>query len=286
MKRFFFGILFLGQSLAVVGWTGEYESKYKGNTPVIRMSAEFLNEFFAAAGLQGNFSYRVDPYDPDRPWRYGFGNVFGTFSGGPAISGEKTFVMAWQGNGPWTWGPKEELEDLAPLLKIKILECRQIPEENKVYVRWEGEASIPTVFFIEKMLLIQASVEKIWNQLSTLIDLVWIEGVEKVELVEESSKQLGAERRVYLKNGAVLLERVIDWRVNDSLAFVIAEGLPFKRYYTEFELRTVSDTSTEVIWRAMGQPLLPKEQISGFKDQVSGLYERSLRRLADKLEDH
>lgn len=149
--------------------------------------------------------------------------------------------------------------------------------------------SLPTsaqeMFEINRSVVIQAELSKVWEKLSDVEHIEWIHGVKKVEMVASANTLLGPVRVVTIANGMILKERLTDLKPQRSLSFVVFEGLPFERYYVEFTVTAPDAQSTLFTVRALGIPApIGSEGLEQFRGMVAGIYEQSLKNLKTLIE--
>lgn len=149
------------------------------------------------------------------------------------------------------------------------------------------EAPASCHLHVQEKILVNASADIVWNQVSDFADLTWFPGVARVEVLEPKEFKVGATRLVYIVDGqTVLTETIHAIKPGETVVMEITDGLPFSEYYVQFTVTPVSASESEVSITAEGVSYpMQTEEFEGFKTHVGELYKEALKNLKNKIEN-
>lgn len=153
-------------------------------------------------------------------------------------------------------------------------------------------ASPPAALAVMRFIDIAAPVDKVWAVIGDFADLSYFATVvERTEIVTGENNLAGAQRRITLKSGGIILETLITRHEKPySLSYRMDEGeLPLSDYHSTISAAS-SDNGSKVTWQgaflAAEIPGAP-ERLNGDQhavDFIAGLYESGLRAIKETVE--
>lgn len=104
---------------------------------------------------------------------------------------------------------------------------------------------------VEKV-TINSSADKVWLKVADFGNLgAWHPAVAKTEITDGVNNKVGAVRKLTLQDGGTIVETLTNYSASGmTYSYVINEGvLPFSDYASVLQVRPLSATTTEVVWR-------------------------------------
>ena len=162
-----------------------------------------------------------------------------------------------------------------------------------VLVAGMASAAPPKTLHVTETVQIKASPDKVWATVKDFDALAkWHPALASSELVTGSNGTVGASRKLTLKGGGVVMEKLTAYdEAGHSYRYVITDSpLPIAHYSSKLAVRAGKDGTTEVIWsgafkRKNTSDNPPEaESDAGAIKVVKGVYRGGLDNLKKMLE--
>lgn len=151
---------------------------------------------------------------------------------------------------------------------------------------WWVQAAVDETIRYKDSIEIQAPIEAVWRRAGNFGDLGWHPAVGKTEITAGTNNQVGAARRITLKDGGTIDELLTEYdEAAFSLRYKITEGvLPVRDYAATLSLKAV-DGKTVVTWRSTfkrkdpGKAPAAGQDDDSAKAAIAGVFKAGLENL-------
>jgi mxaD protein len=156
-------------------------------------------------------------------------------------------------------------------------------------------AAPPQTLHVTETVEIKAPVDTVWAMVKDFDGMTkWHPGFSKDELVSGSNGQVGAVRKLTIKDGPVITERLLAYdEAKHSFHYTIVESpLPIAHYTSSISVQPGSNGMTKVTWsgkfkRKNTSDSPPEaESDAGVTKLIKGVYRGGLDNLKKILEQH
>jgi hypothetical protein len=137
--------------------------------------------------------------------------------------------------------------------------------------------------FVKKSIVIKTSIDNIWNYLSKITSLCWLENQKSAKFLSEKKRGVGAIRLISFDDGSNIEEHIVGWRPKKYFSYIVTSGLPVDAYHATISLTQI-DNSIKLTWESFFSSKGTKSEIGEFTEFLSRFYVLSLKNLKSELE--
>ena len=132
---------------------------------------------------------------------------------------------------------------------------------------------------VQKSVIIDANLEKIWIKISTITKLEWLENQKSTKYLGDKKSGVGAKRLISFEDGSDVEEHVIGWKPKEYFSYIAVSGLPLNAYHATISIQKISTKSNKVTWESYFASDASKKEFEEFMKFLSEFYSRSLKNL-------
>ena len=137
--------------------------------------------------------------------------------------------------------------------------------------------------FVKKSIVIKTSIDNIWNYLSKITSLCWLEGQKSSKFLSEKKRGVGAIRLISFEDGSNVEERIVGWHPKKHFSYIATSGLPLNSYHATISMNKI-ENGVKIIWESYFSSNEEKSDFHTFTKFLSQFYVSSLRNLKVELE--
>tara|TARA_B110000014_G_C19516243_1_gene277820 strand:- start:21 stop:446 length:426 start_codon:yes stop_codon:yes gene_type:complete len=132
---------------------------------------------------------------------------------------------------------------------------------------------------VQKSVIIDANLEKIWIKISKITKLEWLENQKSTKYLGDKKSGVGAKRLISFEDGSDVEEHVIGWKPKEYFSYIAVSGLPLNAYHATISIQKISTKSNKVTWESYFASDASKKEFEEFMKFLSEFYSRSLKNL-------
>ena len=91
--------------------------------------------------------------------------------------------------------------------------------------------------------MIKSSVNDVWNYVSKITSLSWLEGQKSTKFLSTKKRGVGAIRLISFEDGSNVEEHIVGWRPKKYFSYIAVSGLPLIAYHATISMNR-ADTRT------------------------------------------
>ena len=137
--------------------------------------------------------------------------------------------------------------------------------------------------YLKSSISINANVQHVWNFLSKITSLDWLEGQKSSKFLSKEKRGIGAMRLISFKDGSNVEECIVGWIPKKYFSYIAITGLPFDAYHATISMNQVSNV-TKVTWESYFSSKQTRSEFIEFKKFLFNFYTLSLEKLKNQLE--
>ncbi len=138
---------------------------------------------------------------------------------------------------------------------------------------------------VKKSVIIKSSQENVWEKISKITELSWLNGVKKTVFKSKTKQGVGAIRKITFDDGNVVEEIIVGWKNEEYFSYIVTSGLPLRGYHATISLKPLDKMTSQVTWQSfLNSDEMTKTQFLEFYNFMSSLYKDSLGNLKSSLE--
>jgi len=138
---------------------------------------------------------------------------------------------------------------------------------------------------VKKSVIIKASQGNVWEKISKIAELSWLNGVKKTVFKSKTKQGVGAIRKITFDDGNVVEEIIVGWKNAEYFSYIATSGLPLRAYHATISLKPLGKMTSRVTWQSfLNSDEMTKTQFSEFYNFMSSFYKDSLGNLKSSLE--
>ena len=138
---------------------------------------------------------------------------------------------------------------------------------------------------VKKSVIIKAPKENVWEKISKITELSWLNGVKKTVFKSKTKQGVGAIRKITFDDGNVVEEIIVGWKNEEYFSYISTSGLPLRAYHATISLKPLDKMTSQVTWQSfLNSDEMTKTQFSEFYNFMSSFYKDSLGNLKSSLE--
>ena len=136
---------------------------------------------------------------------------------------------------------------------------------------------------IKKSVVIKSSVDDVWNHVSKITSLSWLEGQKSTKFLSAKKRGVGAIRLISFEDGSNVEEHIVGWHPKKYFSYIAVSGLPLIAYHATISMNR-ADNGVVVTWESHFSSKEEKSKLIIFTKFLSGFYTSSLKNLKNTLE--
>ena len=136
---------------------------------------------------------------------------------------------------------------------------------------------------IKKSVVIKSSVNDIWNHVSKITSLNWLEGQKSTKFLSTKKRGVGAIRLISFEDGSNVEEHIVGWHPKKYFSYIAVSGLPLIAYHATISMNR-TDNGVMVVWESHFSSKEEKSKFTAFTKFLSEFYMSSLKNLKNTLE--
>ena len=136
---------------------------------------------------------------------------------------------------------------------------------------------------VKKSVTSNADINKVWNYVSKITSLSWLEGHKSSKFLSEKKRGVGAIRSISFEDGTNVVEYVVGWRPKKYFSYIVTSGLPIDAYHATISMSKNNDYVT-LTWESYFTSRGTKSEFNVFTKFLSNFYAISLNNLKNELE--
>ena len=138
---------------------------------------------------------------------------------------------------------------------------------------------------VKKSVIIKAPRENVWEKISKITELSWLNGVKKTVFKSKTKQGVGAIRKITFDDGNVVEEIIVGWKNEEYFSYIATSGLPLRAYHATISLKPLGKITSQVTWQSfLNSDEMTKTQFLEFYNFMSSFYKDSLGNLKSSLE--
>ncbi len=138
---------------------------------------------------------------------------------------------------------------------------------------------------VKKSVIIKAPKENVWEKISKITELSWLNGVKKTVFKSKTKQGVGTIRKITFDDGNVVEEIIVGWKNYEYFSYIATSGLPLRAYHATISLKPLDRMTSQVTWQSfLNSDEMTKTQFSEFYNFMSSFYKDSLGNLKSSLE--
>ncbi len=139
---------------------------------------------------------------------------------------------------------------------------------------------------VKKSILIRASSDKVWKEVSNIVGLPeWLINIKKTVYLSKKKRGVGAIRNITFDDGNQIEEHIVSWNEKKSFSYIAVTGLPLRLYHATISIQSKTAKSTRITWQSyLNSKKMTKKQFNEFVSFMNDFYYTSLKNLKLKLE--
>ena len=136
---------------------------------------------------------------------------------------------------------------------------------------------------IKKSVVIKSSIDDVWNHVSKITSLSWLEGQKSTKFLSTKKRGVGAIRLISFEDGSNVEERIVGWHPKKHFSYIATSGLPLNSYHATISMNKI-ESGVKIVWESYFSSNEEKSGFHTFTKFLSQFYVSSLRNLKVELE--
>ena len=137
--------------------------------------------------------------------------------------------------------------------------------------------------YLKSSISINANVQHVWNFLSKITSLDWLEGQKSSKFLSKEKRGIGAMRLISFKDGSNVEECIVGWKPKKYFSYIAISGLPLDAYHATISMTEING-SVNVTWESYFSSKCSKTEFADFTKFLSQFYVSSLKNLKKTIE--
>ena len=137
--------------------------------------------------------------------------------------------------------------------------------------------------FIKKSVVVRTDINNVWNYLSKISSLNWLENQKSTKFLSQKKRGVGAIRLISFEDGSNVEERIVGWHPKKHFSYIATSGLPLNSYHATISMNKI-ESGVKIVWESYFSSNEEKSDFYTFTKFLSKFYVSSLRNLKVELE--
>lgn len=137
--------------------------------------------------------------------------------------------------------------------------------------------------FIKKSVVVRTDINNVWNYLSKISSLNWLENHKSTKFLSQKKRGVGAIRLISFEDGSNVEERIVGWHPKKHFSYIATSGLPLDSYHATISMNKI-ESGVKIVWESYFSSNEEKSDFNTFTKFLSQFYVSSLRNLKVELE--
>ena len=137
--------------------------------------------------------------------------------------------------------------------------------------------------FIKKSVIVRTDINNVWNYLSKISSLNWLENQKSTKFLSQKKRGVGAIRLISFEDGSNVEERIVGWHPKKHFSYIATSGLPLDSYHATISMNKI-ESGVKIVWESYFSSNEEKSDFNTFTKFLSQFYVSSLRNLKVELE--
>jgi hypothetical protein len=137
--------------------------------------------------------------------------------------------------------------------------------------------------FIKKSVVVRTDINNVWNYLSKISSLNWLENQKSTKFLSQKKRGVGAIRLISFEDGSNVEERIVGWHPKKHFSYIATSGLPLDSYHATISMNKI-ESGVKIVWESYFSSNEEKSDFNTFTKFLSQFYVSSLRNLKVELE--
>jgi len=136
----------------------------------------------------------------------------------------------------------------------------------------------------KRSVVIKASVETVWKNLSKITKLDWLEEQKSAKFLTRKKYGVGTRRLISFEDGSDVEEHVVEWSTKKGFSYIAITGLPLLAYLATISMKKVSGGRVKVTWQSYFVSNKKKKEFLEFSKFLNQFYTKSLHNLKSNIQ--
>ena len=137
--------------------------------------------------------------------------------------------------------------------------------------------------FIKKSVIVRTDINNVWNYLSKISSLNWLENQKSTKFLSQKKRGVGAIRLISFEDGSNVEERIVGWHPKKHFSYIATSGLPLDSYHATISMNKI-ESGVKIVWESYFSSNEEKSDFNTFTKFLSQFYVSSLGNLKVELE--
>ena len=137
--------------------------------------------------------------------------------------------------------------------------------------------------FIKKSVVVRTDINNVWNYLSKISSLNWLENQKSTKFLSQKKRGVGAIRLISFEDGSNVEERIVGWHPKKHFSYIATSGLPLDSYHATISMNKI-ESGVKIVWESYFSSNEEKSDFNTFTKFLSQFYVSSLGNLKVELE--
>ena len=137
--------------------------------------------------------------------------------------------------------------------------------------------------FVKKSVIVRTDINNVWNCLSKISSLNWLENQKSTKFLSQKKRGVGAIRLISFEDGSNVEERIVGWHPKKHFSYIATSGLPLNSYHATISMNKI-ESGVKIVWESYFSSNEEKSDFNTFTKFLSQFYVSSLRNLKVELE--
>ena len=103
--------------------------------------------------------------------------------------------------------------------------------------------------FIKKSVVVRTDINNVWNYLSKISSLNWLENQKSTKFLSQKKRGVGAIRLISFEDGSMVKERIIGWHPKKYFSYIATSGLPLNSYHATISMNKI-ESGVKIVWES------------------------------------
>ena len=136
--------------------------------------------------------------------------------------------------------------------------------------------------FIKKSVIVRTDINNVWNYLSKISSLNWLENQKSTKFLSQKKRGVGAIRLISFEDGSNVEERIVGWYPKKHFSYIATSGLPLDSYHATISMNKI-ESGVKIVWESYFSSNEEKSDFNTFTKFLSQFYVSSLGNLKVEL---
>ena len=137
--------------------------------------------------------------------------------------------------------------------------------------------------FVKKSVIVRTDINNVWNYLSKISSLNWLENHKSTKFLSQKKRGVGAIRLISFEDGSNVEERIVGWHPKKHFSYIATSGLPLDSYHATISMNKI-ESGVKIVWESYFSSNEEKSDFNTFTKFLSQFYVSSLGNLKVELE--